>query len=294
MGSWNHTCALTLTPITSRDSVRLIVLCANPKGSANPGGLVHPTDHWQPISLAIPGTYDTYGRVAISTAGQAVYDQFRAIVDDHLVVVPSDRERGQADAPESIRFQKQIRNAQVFLKSTAYFLSEGQPGLQVGMMIVHEDAYAAFSSSYACYDEGTITPEGVVDEAAVFADALAFTFGANGPRFPHLDQLPDHDLFADLTQTYQGGLKCPGIRAGIPHVLPLIGRMLDTPERVAQGRDLLSTVAAFLLFHRNFGALRRVYAPTFSAGEDDNHDAYRTLADVTAAIIARQSTNDDA
>lgn len=65
MGSWYGTCGVSQLPIFDYDEVALFLLKKNKYGEMDYGGCVHSDGLYEPVSTAIIGEYDDYGRIKV-------------------------------------------------------------------------------------------------------------------------------------------------------------------------------------------------------------------------------------
>ena len=280
MGSWLLTCALTLTAVEEGDPVRLIFLCQTPRRNAAGHGLVHSTDGWCPISLPLPGTYEGYGRVALSTDAATDY---RFFAESLLPLALTKQGAAVGDAvfdPDAL--QKRLISYGLFVRTSPRFCPAENPGLRMGMMIVHEDAYTAFSTN--CWDGPShIDLANLVAQAHQALDSLDAALTKEQKMEAHEEaKMSALRIILDIGR---GTTRLPGMQMGL-------NSLLDPARRNNNGvrdRDFIARIVRFVAFHENFCDTRRVYAPTLSAGEDIHADLQKRLGHITANIITRQS-----
>lgn len=293
MGSWNHTCAATFTPIVSGDPVLVFVLCQTPARKGGGADPLYATSLWQPLALPMPAIYDGYGTATLTSEGAAIFNAFHNALPNAFIVDGSDRDAGRPDLDMATLFQRQARKGCLWMRSSAPFFDPGHPGLRVGLMMVHQAVYDGLSQSALDEDRTPFTPDTIIHEAGLLVDSLIALFGPDAAPYPHLTARHGTEAFFPLLEPQWGSLMVPGVRGGIASLFPSIGRALADPAAAHAGDAALRAIASMLVFHRNFEDARRVYAPSLSSGQDDHPQPYRILATIADAIVARLDAHDD-
>lgn len=83
MGSWNGTCGVSQLPIMYGDDVAIFLMKKNKYNREDYMGCVHSDNFYEPVSPAIFGRYDDYGRVTDVIADKRVISGLYGEQDDY-------------------------------------------------------------------------------------------------------------------------------------------------------------------------------------------------------------------
>ncbi|MCE6957876.1 hypothetical protein LAZ40_02235 [Cereibacter sphaeroides] len=323
MGSWNATCAISHVAITWDDPVRLILLCEVPAGvnrGWSSGALLSPSDHWVPVSLALKGQYDGYGRVTGIEPDDWSLKHVIELLRIHALPSPADCSEGEtAFDPRSIADIKTVQN---LIHESRLMVASPHGPLRISAMMVHEPIYQALSQRLRNdFDpEDDVLPQDMVATAMAGLRSMNDKDSVLGKKCRELvDRLSslgtthvDTSVFDAAARQMFVSLALGGDfsayaadeshglrRAGVPFSTGnTLDRLITLIHRGREGDDpvierILTDMAGFAVFHQNMSGVRRTYAPQISSGQDEDWAMQRALADATRGLIERMTHDPD-
>lgn len=83
MGSWNGTCGVSQLSVGYKDDVVMFLMKKNEVNKVDYGGCVHSDNFYTPVSPAIFGKYDDFGRITNVQADERIIDSLYGKQDDY-------------------------------------------------------------------------------------------------------------------------------------------------------------------------------------------------------------------
>jgi hypothetical protein len=266
--------------------------------SVSAGGLLHPTDLWYPVSFAMAGNYDSYGRVTVTDPDSWQVKTFIALLMSFISPV------GEVNAPifkpacgpGDITTIKAIQKLCLTGGGRIYVNSrkpEEKVKSQVGYMIVREDIYQAMIEGYSDYIGKITTPQSTFPEAC---EAIRSIIPSKSGR---KKQIKDDLLYCGIGSYFDpmsGQLLCPfGTALNLQNYGALVQECLEPATKPTDPwiARILTEMLEFNAFDANMSSLRCTYDRQLSVGEDEDYALYQKIAQITLSVSRKRQTSDD-
>lgn len=287
MGCWNATCGVTHAPIHAGDAVVQFYLTHVADSADHASGHCYSNALWSPRTIQFYGRYNDYGAVEdIPENWHTAY--FLKSLETDLVDRPQGENQyheqavSKADLTDLDHLQELIHDSRIILKSISMARIDGPTTRLLGHMMVLRPVFDVMVEKIHGWREKSF--------AEVLADGVAFyqkmlddiaSIDPNDPARRWAVRRIDHkNAFSALSNEGER-VDAYTIRVGIRDYkdellekLAEAGRPVDDPLVV----DILTELAKFIVFNRNFQTLRRSWMPQAGAGSQaDEHDLHRAV-----------------
>jgi hypothetical protein len=302
MGSWFETCFVSHLPIRDGEKCRLFILehMEGWKSDRVGAGLTYPHDVWAPCSFAIPGEYDSYGRVVGVKEDSLEVRLAMQRVRERLIELPASTTGrcGPAIVAKeltTLTFQDAVEQGRVRFKD---YRGREQP---YGLVRVRDDVYRAIMGraiSCSWRQPERLSVARFVRQGEALVAALRVKAAEKALETEPWKQLmfsSDIEFIKyegkeqeyDLPNFFAHSVMEFGDRLG-QHLVDMV--VADSPDVPR----LLRLSAEHIMFSCHLAALRRAWMPQPGRGsQDESYDAHVWLAKLVQKVAEKEMARED-